>query len=358
MRGLDDPELYRVDPELNAMRPAATVCSSSLAFVGGSGGGGGAAGGAVTQLLSTPTQGNAMIGTHGSDSSRGKLGIGKLALDGRADDPVLRLDSQLVEHYTAVGSGSAVKEDGHRKRMRRNLLRFDNAEEEEGILSPAATPRRRTQLRRELLQGDFLSAMENHFSDHNQRKKTPQEWRNGGKTMQKPGADFPPTKSATIAKTNRWGGGVTRRKSTGGGTIIDPIFGEYTLPSSGSATETSVGGSGGGSRNDESKEFSSQQYVSISSVKRPESNAIDQYIHSRVMPAWANHMQSTCAEPPAVPRGSLPLLFLDFGPHIHVGLFPALGTCRRPCNRFPLFLCSIYDYCYFKKLIIFSGVFS
>ena len=200
MRGLDDPELYRVDPELNAMRPAATVCSSSLAFVGGSGGGGGAAGGAVTQLLSTPTQGNAMIGTHGSDSSRGKLGIGKLALDGCADDPVLRLDSQLVEHGTAVGSGSAVKEDGHRKgcvetycdlttqRKKNASFACGNAETTNAT-STRATPRRLS-----LSDGKPLF-------DHNQRKKSLQEWRNAGKTMQKPGADFPPTKSAIIAKT-------------------------------------------------------------------------------------------------------------------------------------------------------------
>lgn len=73
LRGLDDPELYRSDPELSRMCPSATVCSSNLAFVGGSGKSG-AGSGAVTQLLTTPTKGNAMVGTHGKESRLRKRG--------------------------------------------------------------------------------------------------------------------------------------------------------------------------------------------------------------------------------------------------------------------------------------------
>lgn len=41
-------------------------------------------------------------------------------------------------------------------------------------------------------------------------------------------------------------------------------------------------------------------------------------------------LQATCSKPPAVALGSLPSLFLDFGPHVHVGLFPALVRALGP----------------------------
>jgi hypothetical protein len=76
-----------------------------------------------------------------------------------------------------------------------------------------------------------------------------------------------------------------------------------------------------------------RRYVAASSVKRPESAAVDRYVHGKLLPAYATHIQATCSKPPAVPSGSLPLLFLDFGPHLHVGLFPALVRTARPCFK-------------------------
>jgi hypothetical protein len=190
--------------------------------------------------------------------------------------------------------------------------------------------------RRKILQEDFLSTMEGHFTEEGrQGSGNSQQWRRAGSTggSASGGGGGGGGGREKRHGGRKWNGLVAGRAGkeqigegrAGGGAgvrelkSVNSIFGVHTLEPQGRSTGVSPQGSSDVREN-------SGGYVKMSSVKRPESRAIDQYVHARVIPAWANHLQATCTEPPAVPRGSLPLLFLDFGPHLHLGIFPALGT--------------------------------